>query len=127
MLVSPSLLGIALAGAGCGSSKITTPGGPPPTLAPIPAEVTISARGVTPQVLHIFDGRKVTFINADTRARAIFSDTHPGHGGCGGILNVGTLAPGERREVTGLPPDACFYHEEGDPGATAFQGVMVIH
>lgn len=44
-------------------------------------------------------------------------------------VNVGSLAPGERREVT-WPADIytiCYFHEEGQPDRRDLQGVAVIH
>lgn len=115
---------------GCGSSTITSTRGTPspgPTFSPGPAIVTITATGITEQVVHVFDERKATFVNNDSRPHAIFSDRHPTHEDCGGILNVGTLAPGERREVGGLQVNACFFHDDADPSSFPFTGVLIIH
>jgi hypothetical protein len=57
----------------------------------------------------------------------VFADPHPAHSGCAGLLNVGTLGPGERRDIGSLPIDACFYHDEGDPANRAFQGLVLVH
>ncbi|HET8644476.1 MAG TPA: hypothetical protein VFO85_03240 [Vicinamibacteria bacterium] len=117
------MLGLSLAA--CGSSYVSPP--PPlPSSAPLKTEVTIRAGGLDPMLLHIFEGRAVTFINADDKPHALFSDRHPAHETCGGVLNV-TLQPGEQRQIGSLPIDACFYHDESNPAATAFQGILVIH
>jgi hypothetical protein len=123
-----SAASLALVLAGCGSSTITTPPPPAnqPTPEPLKTEVTIRASGVDPQVFHIFDVRKVKFVNADNKPHSIFSDPHPAHDTCGGMLNV-TLQPGEERVIENLPLDACFFHDESDPAAQAFQGVLVVH
>lgn len=119
-------LAATLALAGCGSSSVSTPPAPTPLASPLPIDVTIRASGFDPTVRHIFEGRTVIFINADGRAHAIFSDKHPAHDTCGGVLNV-TVEPGGQRQVAGLPPDACFFHDESDPASPAFQGVLVVH
>jgi hypothetical protein len=120
---------LALLLGSCGSSTITTP--PPPSNLPppppLPTQVTIRATGLDPAVFHIFDVRFVKFVNADTRPHTIFSDGHPAHETCRGVLNDITLEPGEERTIEGLPADACFFHDEAAPGAREFQGVLVIH
>lgn len=122
---SAALLAALLVSA-CGSSSISTPP-PPASPGPLPrAEVTIRASGFEPTVLHIYEGRAVKFINADSQAHSIFSDRHAAHDTCGGILNV-RLEPGEERQLASLPIDACFFHDESDPGAAAFQGVLIVH
>jgi hypothetical protein len=115
--------------ASCGSSKITT--APPPANRPTPeplwTEVTIRAGGLEPEVFHIFDVRYVKFVNADTQPHTIFSDKHPAHDNCHGVLNGITLQPGEERTIENLPVDACFFHDEARPDAKPFQGTLVVH
>ena len=118
---------LALVLAGCGSSNITTPPARNlPTPEPVRTEVTIRASGIDPTVFHIFDTRKVKFVNADNTPHSIFSDQHPAHDTCRGVLNV-TLQAGESLEIENLPIDACFFHDESNPAAVAFQGVLVVH
>jgi plastocyanin len=119
-------LAAALALPGCGSSSISLPPPAASPSAPPPTEVTIRASGFDPAVLHVFEGRAMTFVNADGVPHAVFADKHPAHDTCGGRLNV-TVAPGERRRVEDLPIDACYFHDEADPAAPAFQGVLVVH
>ena len=139
-MVTP-LTGRALACAGlaliaaCGSSSITSSGTPfreaiagdGPILPPI---VTIRASGPEPQVLHLYGDRKVTFINEDLRPHSVFGDVHPSHlGGACPELNVGSLAPGEHREVvwTHARYVICYFHDEVAPLQQASQGVVVVH
>lgn len=120
---------LALASLSCGSVSSTsssTFGTPVPAASP-PYIVVVTAAGVTPQVSHIWQGRSVIFRNDDARAHAFFSDPHPAHLECAGLLNLGPLRPGERREVNGVPVQACFFHSDDDPGNRAFQGVVVGH
>ena len=122
----------AIASSACGSSgggepsqtpsPSPTPSGPPTT--------TITAAGVDPQVLHTFNSQEtVIFVNADVRSHDIQSDPHPAHSDCP-AMNLGTMAPGERREIAGpsLPRfTLCYYHDEIDPTNTVFRGVVVTH
>ena len=112
----------------CGSSNIyTRPAVPSEIPPPAPAIVRITANGNDPQVAHVFDDKKVTFINTDTREHSIFSDLHPTHNDCGGVLNVGALQPGETREVTNLQIGACYFHDDTAPTTFAFRGLVIIH
>lgn len=124
-----ALFALGLALSGCGKSITSTRDNPTPgpTYSPGPAFVTITSSGLQEQVVHVFDERKVTFVNNDSRAHSMFADRHPAHDDCNGILNVGMLQPGERREVTGLQVNACFFHDDTDPSAFPFTGVLVIH
>lgn len=127
-LVAAAALALVLALQGCGSASVSPPEGPPTPSPPLPPAIgTFTATGVNPQVIHVFEGRKATFVNEDTRAHNIFSDAHPTHTQCGGAVNVGALMPGERREVVNLPIDACYFHDDNDPADRAFQGVLVVH
>lgn len=94
---------------------------------PPPYILTIGPNGTSPQVLHVWRDYRATIVNADSRPHNIVADGHPTHYQCGGVLNVGVLQPGERREVTKLPADACFFHDETNPEANAFWGVLVVH
>ena len=118
-------LGVALAR--CGSSRVSTPNTPQPLPSDIPPIITIRATGVEPIPLHVFVGNEVTFINADTKPHSLFDDRHPIHDTCKGMLKVVDLQPGQQVKVTGLPIDACFFHDEAQPDAKGFQGVVVMH
>jgi hypothetical protein len=124
-------LGLALLAAGCGSSgggPSATPSASPSPLGP--PILTITSAGVNPQVLHTFDEREtVTVVNGDSRAHDMRSDPHPAHTDCP-ALNLGTMAPGERREIPGpsLPGfTLCYFHDETDPANSVFRGVVVTH
>lgn len=126
--VLAALLGLL---GGCGKASVTNPPPanfsvpPPPPEGPYVA--TITAAGVSPLVLHVWTTRTAVFVNGDTQAHAIFADPHPAHSECQGMLNIGKIKPGERREIPNLPIDGCFYHDDNDPANKAFQGVVVIH
>jgi hypothetical protein len=121
------LLAAAVLASACGSFKATPTPSPTPTVPPGPAVAVITAAGFEVQVIHVWEGRHVFFENRDSRAHALYSDQHPTHTECSGKVNLGTLQPGERREVTDLPYDACYFHDDTQPGARAFTGVLVVH
>jgi len=110
----------------CGSSTVSTvtPGPVPTDQPPI---ITLRAAGADPIPLHLFNGPEVTFINADTVPHSIYPDPHPAHDSCKGLLKVVDLQPGEQVKITGLPFDACFFHDEAAPANKTFQGVVVVH
>jgi hypothetical protein len=127
---APALLALACLACGGGASSAVGGGSPTPTPEPLaspPYFVTVSATGVAPQVTHVWQGRAVIFRNEDSRPHRFFMDAHPTHQECSGLLNVGELRPGERREVRNLPVNACFFHGEDDPANRAFWGVVVVH
>jgi len=112
----------------CGSASISTPVAvatpePTPSVEPV---VKISGVGAAPQILHIFSGKTVTFVNNDDRPHMIQADPHPAHTACSGRLNIGRIMPGERKEVE-VEYGLCFYHDEMDPSNSAFMGMTVLH
>jgi hypothetical protein len=121
------LLGTMVLAAGCGSSNVSTPPTTTPTPPPGPAVAVITATGIRVQVIHVWEGRRVTFENQDTQPHAVYSDQHPTHGECAGKMNLGVMQPSERREITDLPFDACYFHDDLQPGSRAFTGVVVVH
>lgn len=125
-----ALLGLVVSVTACGGASITssrsssTPSDPLPDP---PYYVTITASGVSPNVVHVWSGRAVLFRNEDARSHSVNADPHPAHHECNGLLNLGSLKAGEIREVPNMPINACFFHSEEDPGQRAFQGVVVVH
>jgi len=124
------LAGVTLVG-GCTDSPIrsTNDLGPALPATVLPPIITLRASGPDPQVLHIYEGRKVTFRNADSRVWEIYGDVHPDHKGPCPEMNLGALAPGESREV--LASNAfyalCFYHDESAPSSQARAGLIVFY
>ena len=117
----------ALALTACGHSWVSPPAAPIDFYEPPATVVTVKASGVDPQVLHLFDGRKVTFVNSDTRRHVFQSDTHPEHDMCGGAVEV-ALEPGEQREVVLDTSDwLCYYHDEEDPSFLPLRGAIIVH
>jgi hypothetical protein len=111
---------------GCtaGPSGVRPSPEPTPLVEPV---VTITARGVSPQILHILGDTGITFVNRDARAHELRSDPHPAHTECA-LMNLGPVAGGETRiTATITSGQGCGYHAEGDPARRAFQGFVLAH
>ena len=117
-----------LAGAGCGgSARLTDPGGREITFgADVPVRITTAA--VRPELLHLFEGLEVTFVNEDAVPRTIAVDAaRSDQAGCAAI-GTGPLQPGETRKTPALPRfTTCAFRDAQRPGEAAFQGVVVTH
>ena len=116
---------VALLLASCGGASVTTaPGTPTPTIA---AVVKITPEGVVPSLLHMFQRGNLTFVNNDSRTHVVRRDPGDVDPRCG-IVAVGIVLPGERRQTEELPPGLnCAYLDGNDPGNGAFRGVIVTH
>lgn len=126
----PFAAAVAFFAIACGSSHISAPSGPPASPESLPPPiVTITASGVDQQVLHVFFGT-ATIVNNDTREHAFFLDPHPGHNplpaDCS-VPNVGILEPGTRRELTGLRPSLCFFHDDLALGDRSLMFSILVH
>lgn len=109
---------LAITAVACGGGDGSTPTSPDPTPSIGGTTITIQQNGVmSPSVLTISQGTRVTFINNDSRARDIHSDPHPNHGDCPEIDQVGNLSTGQSRETGNLNTvRTCGYHDHNDPG-----------
>jgi len=120
---------VLLASLACGEASVTTdvPQPPTDTTPDPPYYATVTASGVSPNVVHVWRGRAVIFRNDDTSPHSFYADPHPAHTECAGVLNLGSLKAGEQREISNLPINACFFHSDDDPTRQSFQGVVVVH
>lgn len=131
---------VAVAGCGGSSAPSTAPsdtgtgtGGTPPTggsggdTPPPSTTVTVSAAGVSPQVLTVPVGSRVTFTNADTRPHDFSGGPDPSQPECPEIDTAGFVVPGQSRQ-TGVFTVAreCRYHDHAYLGVAAFTGRIVI-
>jgi hypothetical protein len=117
---------VLVAGAGCGTGPSVVRPSPEPTPLVEPV-VTIEAKGVSPQVLHVGADTGITFVNRDTRSHEIRSDPHPAHTECA-LMNLGPVAGGQSRETAKIAVgQGCGYHAEEDPASRAFQGFVLAH
>jgi plastocyanin len=119
------LLGALMAACG-GAGSDTAPGQPVPT--PPGLTITISAQGVvSPKVLTVSAGSRVTFVNNDSIAHMMFSDPHPEHTDCPELNQVGFLASGQMRQTGNLNTiRTCGYHDHDLPFDTDVQGSIII-
>jgi hypothetical protein len=124
-----ALVAAAMAAFGCGSSSVSPPVAPvSPGVIPPPI-VTVTSSGVDQPVLHVFEGT-ATVINNDTREHAFFLDPHPGHNPLAAdcsMPNIGLMEPGTRREMTGLRPSLCFYHDDLALGDRSLTFSVLVH
>ena len=119
------LLGALMAACG-GAGYDTAPGQPVPT--PPGLTITISALGVvSPKVLTVSAGSRVTFVNNDAVAHDMSSDPHPEHTDCPEINQVGFIATGQARQTGNLNTiRTCGYHDHDLPLDTDVQGSIII-
>lgn len=115
---------VALGCTAAGPSAVRPSPEPTPLVEPV---VTITAEGVSPQILHILGDTGITFVNRDARAHELRSDPHPAHTECA-LMNLGPVAGGETRVTAKITSgQGCGYHAEGDPARRAFQGFVLAH
>jgi plastocyanin len=104
-------------------------GSPAPTPTPTPTNpvVTVTASGVSPQVITVAVGGHVTFTNADTRPHDFSGGPDPSRPECPEIDVAGFVVPGQSRQ-TGVFATArtCEYHDHTYVGVEAFRGRIVI-
>lgn len=135
---SAACVALVLVTAACGSSPSTpttasppssggsTGGGTPPPGSPV-TTITVSSAGVSPSVLTVPVGTKVTFTNVDNRPHDFSGGPDPSHPECPEIDQAGFVAAGQSRD-TGVFTTArtCQYHDHTFIGVPAFQGRIVI-
>ena len=120
----------AMIASACGSSSsrvISAPTGDGITFgADIPVRIT--REGMRPELLHLYTGIQVTFVNEDGAPRTVVADLpRSDQAGCAAIA-IGPLQPGERRTTSDLPRFTTCYFRDADRGAdAAFQGMVVVH
>lgn len=122
--------------AGCSSDILdadtpttpTAPGSTGPTTPPAPGTViTVTSTGMSPSVLTVPVGSRVTFVNADTRPHDLAGGPDPSRPECPEIDVAGFIVPGQSRQ-TGVFTVArtCEYHDHAYIGVAAFQGRIVV-
>ena len=108
---------------GGGSETPPTPPTPPTSS----TVVTVTAAGVSPQLLTVPVGSRVTFTNADNRPHDFSGGPDPSHPQCPEIDVAGFVAAGQSRQ-TGVFTTAqtCEYHDHTYIGVAAFQGRIIV-
>jgi hypothetical protein len=133
------LLATAITAVTCGGGGSSTPTSPSPSPSPSPTPtpspspsgdttLTISSAGsITPKVLTVAVGSRVTFVNNNSRAHDMASDPHPNHTDCPELNQVGFLQPGQSRQTGNLNTRrTCTYHDHNRDTDTNVQGTIVI-
>lgn len=133
------VLATAVTAVTCGGGGSSTPTSPSPSPSPTPSPtpspapsggttLTISSAGsITPKVLTVAAGSRVTFVNNNSRAHDMASDPHPNHTDCPELNQVGFLQPGQSRQTGNLNTRrTCTYHDHDRATDTNVQGTIII-
>jgi plastocyanin len=90
------------------------------------ATITITSSGVSPKVVTVTAGSRVTFVNNDNRSHDMSSDPHPDHTDCPAVT-VGFVQPGQSATTQNLNTvRSCGYHDHNQPSETALMGTIQI-
>jgi plastocyanin len=92
------------------------------------ATITITpTNAVSPNIVTVSPGSRVTFVNNDTRAHEMASDPHPEHSDCPELNQVGFLQAGQSRTSGNLNTvRTCGFHDHLDPFRAALRGTIRI-
>jgi plastocyanin len=122
----------AACGGGGGSPTAPSSGQPPgPSQGggapPATTTITITSAGVSPQVLTVPVGSRVTFANTDARPHDFAGGPDPARPECPQIDEAGFVQAGQSRQ-TGVFTAAmtCQYHDHAYLGVPAFTGRIVV-
>jgi len=122
--------GVAACGGGNGDGGDggNSPTGPSGGGAPnIGATVTITAAGVSTQLIRIQPGEVVRFVNSDGTVHVPTSNPHPTHTDCPAINSVGTLQPGGGGNTAALAASrSCGFHDHNNPTDARFAGQILV-
>jgi hypothetical protein len=128
-----SLLVLATTLAGACGSNITSPPESISLLDPLQARsespiVTITGKGVAPQVLHLNAPVTVSFTNDDQAAHKIEAAPELRYDDCPEFAQLKTVPPGQTGTVTISRTNViCAYHDAAGPSDVNFQGLVVLH
>jgi hypothetical protein len=125
---------VAATAAACGGGGSSTPTTPTPPAGgggggnPQTATITIGADGrVSPAVVTIAPGGRVTMINNHNTAHDMNSDPHPEHTQCPELNQWGFLQPGQQRTSGNLnTARTCGFHDHNRETDTGLQGRVII-
>jgi len=92
--------------------------------------ITITPQGITPRVLVVSAGERITVRNLDTTAHQIFSGPYLERSACPAMNQVGYLAPGESRASGNFSAaGTCPFLDDVRPGQQLnrdFQGYVIV-
>ena len=116
---------VALGMAAC--TKSASDGAQPSPTPTATATVTITSSGASPKTVVVSPGSQVLFINSDTREHQMYSDPHPEHSDCPEFDQVGSLAPGQRRQTGNLNATrTCGFHDHINFENQSLRGTVTI-
>jgi hypothetical protein len=124
------MIAMAVLSTTCGSITSSTPTTSllDPSQPRTPPDVSITAAGVQPVVVHVDYPVTITFTNNDKVSRTLESAPELGWDDCPEMRGIPPFKPGEKRPVTfGEKGAVCAYHDASQPTNVAFQGYVVIH
>jgi plastocyanin len=129
------LMALIVTVGGCKSSSATAPTPATTTTVPGPGgggggggtTFTISNNTVSPSVITVSVGTRVTFINNDSRTHEMHSDPHPEHTDCPALNDIGFLQPNQMRATGNLnTPGTCGFHDHNLPDVAGLKGRIII-
>ncbi|MEZ5290046.1 MAG: hypothetical protein R2745_03105 [Vicinamibacterales bacterium] len=89
--------------------------------------ITVTRAGVSPQVLTVPVGARVTFMNADARPHDFSGGPDPAHPECPQVDEAGFVQAGQSRQTGVFAAVAtCQYHDHAYLGVQAFTGRIVV-
>jgi plastocyanin len=124
-----AVLAVAISAAvGCGGGSNGTPTSGTPNTPPVATTtITITSAGVSPPVINVPAGSRVTFINNDSRSHEMHSDPHPTHGDCPPIDDVGFIAVGQTKQTGPMTTTrTCGYHDHNLPDVASLRGQIIV-
>lgn len=126
------LVAVTAIACGGGSSTPTTPTSPttptPPTTPVATNTITIGTDGrVSPSVVTIAPGGRITMVNNHNQPHDMSSDPHPEHTQCPEINQIGFLTAGQSRTSGNFNTvRTCGFHDHNLPDNTGLQGRIII-
>jgi hypothetical protein len=102
--------------------------GPPPAIPTTDgATLTLTAEGVSPQQVRVYEGSRVTFVNRDGRIHDIRSNPLHLQIDCPELNAIGTMVTGQSRASDPLEHlRACGFHDHVNDGDTRFYGTVFV-
>jgi plastocyanin len=102
--------------------------GPPPAIPTTEgARLIVTAAGVSPKQVRVYQGTRVTFINQDTTNHEIQSNPLHIHSDCQALNSVGVIVPGQSRASDAFPEaNPCGFHDHIREGDAAFYGTVFV-
>ena len=130
---SAAILAAVVVSAACGSITSTTTNPDEGLLDPAQPrsatpDISVTAAGLVPIVLHVDYPVTVTFTNNDTIPHKFESAPELGWDNCPELNTLATLKPGAKVSLPFTEREAvCAYHDVAKPKDVPFQGYVVIH